>query len=200
MQNRSRFPLSLVLAFMFIAGVSLPTAASRTHLVQPGDTVFRIAQWYGACPISITAHNQLTQADYIIPGQILFIPEPETLADEKLYTVQNNETLFTIAHKLQTDLHWLRRRNNLASEQIYAGQWLKVPSAAAPTTSGSGKSYVWNIPDLIARHPGKVFLHGQPTANRSPSPLTMARIRKHPTNPGPSCPVWRQGHLLLEGC
>ena len=50
MQNRSRFPLSLVLAFMFIAGVSLPTAASRTHLVQPGDTVFRIAQWYGACP------------------------------------------------------------------------------------------------------------------------------------------------------
>lgn len=160
MQNRSRFPLSLVLAFMFIAGVSLPTAASRTHLVQPGDTVFRIAQWYGACPISITAHNQLTQADYIIPGQILFIPEPETLADEKLYTVQNNETLFTIAHKLQTDLHWLRRRNNLASEQVYAGQWLKVPSAAAPTTSGSGKSYVWNIPDLIARHPGKVFLHG----------------------------------------
>lgn len=158
MQNRSRFPRSVVLALILIAGVALPSGAARTYQVQPGDTVFQIAQWYGASPANIAAHNRLD--NYIIPGQILFIPEPETLADEQLYTVQTNDTLSTVAQKFQADQHWLRRRNHLASEQIYAGQWLKVPSATQPANGGNKKAYVWNIPDLMARHPGKVFLHG----------------------------------------
>ncbi|HHW13059.1 MAG TPA: polysaccharide deacetylase family protein [Firmicutes bacterium] len=160
MINRFRSPLSIALALFFLAGVSLPAAASRTYQVQPGDTVFQIARWHGASPESIASHNQLNRAGYIIPGQVLFIPEPATLADEKLYTVQNNESLFTIAQKFQTNLSWLRQRNWLSADQIYTGQWLKVPAVTQPATGGNGNAYVWNIPALMARHPGKVFLQG----------------------------------------
>lgn len=160
MQNRFRFFFTLALILLLTAEVSPPAIASRVYRVQPGDTVYQIARWHGVSPANLAAHNQLTRPDFIIPGQTLAIPEPATLVDEKLYTVQSNESLFTVAQKFRTDLHWLRRRNHLSSDQIYTGQWLKVPVATPPSTGGSGKSYVWNIPDLMARHPGKVFLHG----------------------------------------
>ncbi|NLM38032.1 MAG: polysaccharide deacetylase family protein [Firmicutes bacterium] len=168
---RFRSPLRIALALFLLAGVPLPTVASRTYRVQPGDTVFQIARWHGASPESIARDNRLTRADYIVPGQVLFIPEPATLADEKLYTVQNNESLSTIAQKFQTDLSWLRQRNGLSADQIYTGQWLKVPSPAQPGTGGNGKAYVWNLPALMARHPGKVFLQG--TTQRKQVALTF---------------------------
>ena len=169
MKNGSRFPYTLLLTILLIAGVSFPTSASRVYHVQPGNTVFQIALWHGVSLENLTAHNQLTQADYIIPGQVLYIPEPVTRADEKLYTVENNESLFMIAQKFQTNLHWLRQRNKLYSDQLFTGQWLKVPIATQ--SGGSGASYVWNIPDLMARHPGKVFLQG--VTNRKQVALTF---------------------------
>ena len=171
MQNRSRFPFTMVLTILLIASVSLPTTASRVYHVQPGNTVFQIALWHGVSPENLATHNQLTQADYIIPGQVLSIPEPATLADEKLYVVQDNESLFAIAQKFQTNLQWLRQRNRLISDQLYTGQWLKVPATTQPATGGSRSSYVWNIPDLMAQHPGKVFLRG--VTNRKQVALTF---------------------------
>jgi len=166
MRQRACFFLALFLTFLLVTGLTLPAWASRIYRVQPGNTVYQIAQWHGGSLQSLVAHNHLTQADYIIPGQILLIPPPATLADEELYTVQQNDSLFTIAEKYRTGVGWLRQRNNLTSDGIYMGQWLKVPAKTATTpssTGGGGSKYVWNTPDLMARHPGKVFLYGANT-------------------------------------
>ena len=61
-------------------------------------------------------------------------------------------------------MDWLRQRNALTADSIYVGQWLKVPKSGR-------SSYVWNIPDLMAQHPGKVFLQG--TTSRPQIALTF---------------------------
>ncbi|HHT49607.1 MAG TPA: polysaccharide deacetylase family protein [Firmicutes bacterium] len=163
LHKRARFSLTLSFTFLLLSGLTLPALASRVYRVQPGNTVYQIAQWHGVSLESLVAHNHLTQADLILPRQVILIPPPATLADEDLYTVQRNDSLYTIAQKYKTDVGWLRQRNNLTADRIYGGQWLKVPANPAPSpssTNGGGSSYVWNIPDLMARHPGKVFLHG----------------------------------------
>ena len=164
MQNKSRLPLILILALIFIAGISIPVLGSKVYRVQPGDTAYQIARWHGVSLQNLLASNQLASAGYIIPRQVLFIPDPPTLADEDLYTVQAGDQLFSIAQKFQTSLNWLRQRNALSSDSLYIGQWLKVPAS-------SRSSYVWNIPDLMSTHPEKVFLHG--TTSRKQVALTF---------------------------
>ncbi|HBR28811.1 MAG TPA: hypothetical protein DD789_05130, partial [Firmicutes bacterium] len=97
MQNKSRLPLILILALIFIAGISIPVSGSKVYRVQPGDTAYQIARWHGVSLQNLLASNQLASAGYIIPRQVLFIPDPPTLADEDLYTVQAGDQLFSIA-------------------------------------------------------------------------------------------------------
>ena len=58
-------------------GVAVPTqaqASNRSHLVQRGETLFRIAQNYGVTTDSILSANNLTNGDVIFAGQLLSIP------------------------------------------------------------------------------------------------------------------------------
>ncbi len=48
--------------------------SSVTHVVQPGDTVFRIAQRYGSTVSAITSANRLANPNQIAVGQTLSIP------------------------------------------------------------------------------------------------------------------------------
>lgn len=48
--------------------------SSVTHIVQPGDTVFRIAQRYGSTVSAITSANRLANPNQITVGQTLSIP------------------------------------------------------------------------------------------------------------------------------
>lgn len=164
MQSKARFPFILILTFILIAGISIPVSGSKVYRVQPGDTAYQIARWHGISLHSLSVSNQLVKAELIIPQQVLFIPVPPTLADEDLYTVQAGDQLFSVAQKFRTNLDWLRQRNALTADSIYVGQWLKVPKSGR-------SSYVWNIPDLMAQHPGKVFLQG--TTSRPQIALTF---------------------------
>jgi len=174
MQNRSSFPLALVLSVLLLVGVCIPALAYRIYRVQPGDTVYQISKWYGVTAQNLTEANRLPRPGYIIPKQALLIPNPPTLPDEQLYTVKPGDSLYRVAQNHQTDLNWLRSRNSLSSDGIYVGQMLKVPAPlqetapGSPTTPGNsgGSDYVWNIPNLMARHPGKVFLQGTSEAKR----------------------------------
>ena len=67
----------------------------------------------------------------------------------------------------------LRSRNRLTIDLIYPGQLLRVPKP----------KYVWNIPALMARHPGKVFLSGTTPAKQvaltfddGPDPVYTTKI------------------------
>lgn len=168
MQSKSRSLFTGFFSILLLVGVSLPVLANRLYRVQPGDTVYLIAQWHGISAERLAEANQLAQPGFIIPRQVLLIPDPITLVDEELYTVKAGDSLMRIARAFRTDLNWLRARNQLSSDLIYVGQRLKVPAPPAkpsepksPGGSNGNSQYVWNIPDLMARHPGKVFLQGR---------------------------------------
>jgi len=167
-------------------GSAIPTLAYRIYRVQPGNSIYQIATWYGLSVEQLAEVNRLPNKTHIIPRQALLIPEPVTLADETLYTVQPYDTLKSIATKNNTNLDWLIQRNNLSNgNEIFIGQMIKVPKPSAKAitplftnnksnsnnnsnnsnTKAQNQQYIWNIPDLIARHPNKVFLNG-PTNER----------------------------------
>lgn len=56
-------------------------AASISHLVEPGETLFRIAVRYGLSTQSIAQANDITNYDLVFAGQYLTIPQSGSAAD-----------------------------------------------------------------------------------------------------------------------
>lgn len=120
-------------------------AAGNTYTVQPGDTLFAIAQRFGTTVAALQQANNLT-TDLIYPGQVLFIPgaapppapppppspPPPPRPGTTTYTVQPGDTLYLIAKNFGTTLDELRRLNNLQGDVIYPGQVLLVPAPGTP--------------------------------------------------------------------
>jgi uncharacterized protein YgiM (DUF1202 family) len=55
-------------------GVTPPPPTTRTHVVQPGENLFRIALRYGVNMYTLAAVNGITNLSYIYAGQVLIIP------------------------------------------------------------------------------------------------------------------------------
>lgn len=151
----SRFSLSIAFCFLLLGMVGRTTLAAQFYRVQPGDTLYQIAHYHALTTEELAKTNHLTTAN-LIPGQDLVIPQATTQADEQLYTVKTGDSLFRIGKRFQADHNWLQSRNKLTSDQLQPGQTVRVPKP----------KYVWNIPDLIARHPGKAFLNGTGNTKR----------------------------------
>lgn len=63
---------------------ALPTAAPlpQTHEVQPGETLFTIAQLYGVSVDALLAQNDIANANQIYPGQLLTIAAADEAAPQ----------------------------------------------------------------------------------------------------------------------
>ncbi len=61
------------------ATLALPAPRSSAHIVQPGDTLYRLALRYGTTPRAIMQLNGISSPDLIAPGQSLAIPNHPTL-------------------------------------------------------------------------------------------------------------------------
>lgn len=57
-------------------GRSPASDGAVVHVVQPGETVFRLSRWYGVTVEAIVAANRLASAELIRVGQSLIIPKP----------------------------------------------------------------------------------------------------------------------------
>jgi LysM repeat protein len=55
-------------------GTTPPSGGGQTHVVQPGENLFRIALRYGTTPQAIAAANNLPNIHLIYAGQVLRIP------------------------------------------------------------------------------------------------------------------------------
>ncbi len=99
------------------------------HTVQPGETLYRIAQRYGSTPLAIQAANGLASA-HIWAGQRLVIP-PSTASEAeggaRHHTVKQGETLYALASHYGVTVQELRAANGLADDRIVAGTVLVIP-------------------------------------------------------------------------
>ncbi|HHX95692.1 MAG TPA: LysM peptidoglycan-binding domain-containing protein [Clostridia bacterium] len=124
-----------IIAFLAALAVALTSSATAsaagTYVVQPGDSLFFIAQRYNISLNNLQAANSLHNTT-IYPGQVLTIPG----GSNSYYTVQPGDTLFIIAQKYGINYSQLQQANNLSTSQIYPGQRLVIPTA-----SGGGTSY-----------------------------------------------------------
>jgi peptidoglycan/xylan/chitin deacetylase (PgdA/CDA1 family) len=166
-----RVVTGLVLALLIVLMMDLPALAYKIYRVRPGDNLQKIAIWHGVTTKSLITINQLANPKRIVPGEVLLIPEPFTKKDERLYIVKPGDTLGSIAKKFEVSLDWLLDRNPLwDSSKIYAGQMIRIkappPDPVKPGISKPKNSYVYNIPDLKAHHPGYVFLKGSTLGKR----------------------------------
>jgi LysM repeat protein len=108
--------------------VPLPT--QTTYVVQPGDTLARIARSFNVTWQEIAAANNLVNPNRITVGQVLKIPGTAP-APQLTHTVQPRETLFLIS--LQYGVPWtsIASANNLTAPYvIYPGQTLIIPGAS----------------------------------------------------------------------
>ena len=109
--------------------VSKNTGNTTTHKVKKGETLGGIAEKYKVSFSSIQQLNNIN-GNKIIAGQELKIPNPTGTTSQKpkdgYHTVENGETLYSIAIKYNTSVQKIKTLNNLSSSKIIIGQKLRV--------------------------------------------------------------------------
>lgn len=150
----SLFILTLVLATVMISPVrAAPSAATTTYIVQPGDTLTRIAARYGLSVSQLAATNGLHRNSWVYAGQRLTIPgapqSPAPAPSGTEYVVRPGDTLVSIAARYGVGVSELATLNGLYwNSWLYVGQRLTIPGRQtapapdpAPQPPASGGQY-----------------------------------------------------------
>lgn len=127
-------------------------AASDTHTVVRGDTLYGIANRYQVSIEALRQHNNLGSSA-IRPGQELRIPGASSsgaTARASTYTVRSGDTLSTIASRHGTTVAALRNHNGLRGNVIQPGQQLRIPGSAQSAESAS-TVYIVRRGDSLSR-------------------------------------------------
>ena len=91
------------------------------HVVQPGDSLYRIAQMHGVPLQFLIQQNELHEPYRLTPGQTIVVPQPT-----QTYTVKRGDTLVDIAARNGTTVLALWQNNPQlgGTDRIYPGQSL----------------------------------------------------------------------------
>ena len=101
-------------------------AGSFEHTVRRGESLWTIARSYRVSEDGIQALNGL-RGTRILVDQVLTIPGEGSGQAILEHTVEEGESLWTIANRHGTTVEELRRSNGIQTSRIYAGQTLNVP-------------------------------------------------------------------------
>lgn len=114
---------------------SAPADQSRQHQVVNGDTLWGIAEKYGANVDELMKLNNLTFPDLILPGDVIKTPAKQhSPPPGGEYEVQPGDTLSQIAVRFDASLEELRDANEITDiDLIVPGQRLKIPGAPEPS-------------------------------------------------------------------
>ncbi len=131
------------------SGSSGATAAGRTYIVRPGDTLSAIAYRYGTTVAALAQANGLRDPRLIYVGQRLVIPGgggDGVAPTGGTYVVRAGDTLASIAYRHGTTVAALVRANGLRNPNfIYPGQRLTIPAGGAAPAAGGGKRIVVDL-------------------------------------------------------
>ena len=108
----------------------------QIHVIQPGQSIFGIAQAYNTTAAAIVAANEVPNPDQLVVGQTLVIP-----IIGSFYWVQPGDTLFTVGQRLGVNYLELARVNNLQHQTWKTCTGSNVNQTArhgAPPGAGTG--------------------------------------------------------------
>jgi N-acetylmuramoyl-L-alanine amidase len=131
-----------IVAFILFSNL-LIAAATTTHNVRPGESIWMIAQRYGTTPSQIKSVNN-HWADKIIIGDRLIIP-----GNFQTYKIKHQDNLTTIARKFNVKVSDLRNLNGIWTDIIHPGDVLTIPQTKY--NSDSIDSVSAKDLDLLAR-------------------------------------------------
>ena len=140
-----------------------PSPHSVEHVVQPGETLNRIASAYDLTVDQLVSVNNLDNPNAIYVGQVLILPQLNVAQNAVMQTVNlehvvlQGETLGRIAERYGSTVEALIQANDLIDPSlIYVGQALTIPDAQVPETAAI-------LPDAISEIDIKplVFVQGK---------------------------------------
>ena len=164
-----RMRLLLGSLLVAVGAVSAVSAQENAHIVQRGESLFRIAQYYGTDVTTLAQLNNITNTWQIYAGQVLVLPSaggaqasvpvaaPVEVAPQaapaQTHTIGRGETLATIAQRYGISAAELARQNGIGNpDLIYAGQQLTIVPGAAVAS------------EVVAAVPTAIALAAQPEA------------------------------------
>jgi LysM repeat protein len=142
-----RFQSTLAISiFLILVAALLPSAALAedvVHIVQPGETLYRIGLHYGIAMDVIAQANNISNLSQIFSGQELVIPDlseavenPLIAAEPIHHVIQPGETLASIANKYGLTVQQLAQINNITNpDRILRGDTLTVFAMPPETTA-----------------------------------------------------------------
>lgn len=110
------------------------------HVVQPGDTMYRLAQQYSVPMERLLQDNQLPDPSRLVVGQTIVVQYPELT-----HTVRAGDSLYSIAQMHNTTAVQLLRNNPSLQgrDLIYPGQVIVVKYASRPQGTLTVNSYAY---------------------------------------------------------
>lgn len=114
-------------ALLSLSFSALSREARKVHVVQSGESVARIADFYGVSQRDLREYNNLSKDDRLRPGQKLRIPNVLRVSGKK-YRVEQGDTLATIAAKHRCEVDLLVAANKITDEEsLRIGRILVIP-------------------------------------------------------------------------
>lgn len=113
------------------------------HVVQPGDTIYTIADTYGISPVRLVMENDIMSPYNLIIGEALVI-----LIPSQTYVVQEGDSLESIAKAQGTDVMELLRNNpDVSGRELYTGEELVISYADERTETTKTNGFVYPFID-----------------------------------------------------
>ncbi|MGH2536644.1 MAG: LysM peptidoglycan-binding domain-containing protein [Candidatus Promineifilaceae bacterium] len=165
--SKARWWMGVVIIFLSLQLIAA-AAQETAYVVQPGDTLYRIALRFNTSVSAIAARNNLVNPNLIYAGQTLIIPgtagEPPPPTGGTTYTVQPGDTLSRIAARFGTTVQAIAVLNNLSNPNlIYPGQVLQIPAGGGggtppppPPPAGGGGPFALGGQTQSLANPGRM--------------------------------------------
>lgn len=118
------------------------------HVVQPGDTIYSIANNYGVSPERLSLENDIIDPNNLIIGEALVIIQPS-----QIYIVQEGDSLESIAKTHGTDIMELLRNNpNISNRELYIGEEIVISYISTKTETIETNGFAYPFIDRSILH------------------------------------------------